>query len=351
MRRKTRKALIHFSLFLCALFLILYLNRPQSKGKAFSWTTICYKTTSPTLPAALGICHGLESSSKPALVVARVSSDGDTTWLDSLAKKYHLCIYTADANTHLQVPANRGHEAMAYLTFLIDNYHHIPISGAVFIHGSRYAWHNDHPSYDNLALLSQLNISSALEQHGYHNLKCDWSLSTCLKSYPPQGGLETSMQAVTSPWDAKAVSDAALPAALSTLFGSTAGIGRTETVRSQCCAQFVVSRSSIWAHSRDEYVALRQWLLDDGSAPKDDKVAGRILSYLWHVLFLAAEGGEGGVELETLNKRACPRAEVCYCRLYGRCELEGCERPGSCTGQYQLPKDLKLPGDWGDRQL
>jgi hypothetical protein len=74
------------------------------------------------------------------------------------------------------------------------------------------------------------------------------------------------------------------------------------------------------------------------------------LSYLWHVLFLEAEGGEG-VELETLNERACPRAEECYCRLYGRCGLEGCERPGSCTGQYRLPKDLKLPGDWGDRQL
>jgi hypothetical protein len=158
------------------------------------------------------------------------------------------------------------------------------------------------------------------------------------------------MQAVTSPWDAKAVSDAALPAALSTLFGSTAGIRRTETIRSQCCAQFVVSRSRLWAHSRDEYIALRQWLLDDSAAPKDDKVAGRILSYLWHVLFLEAEGGEG-VELEKLNQRACPRAEECYCRLYGRCGLQGCERPGSCAGQYVLPKDLKLPSDWGDRQL
>jgi hypothetical protein len=244
---------------------------------------------------------------------------------------------------------------MAYLTFIIDNYAHIPSPGAVFIHGSRYAWHNDSPDYDNALLLTQLNISAAVEEHGYHNLKCDWSLSTCLKTYAPQGSLETSIQALMAPWDARAVSDAALSGAFATLFGNEGvGIGRTETVRSQCCAQFVVSRERIWGHSRDEYVALRQWLLDSGSgaAPGDDRVAGRIVSYLWHVLFLGrGDGEEEGVDLEELNRLACPRAEECYCRLYGRCGLEGCERLGSCAGQYSLPPDLKLPDDWADRQL
>ena len=392
MRRRTRRSLVNIALFVCALLIIIYLNREQSNGKTFAWKTIRYKTTSTTLPKNRGICPGLADSSKPALVVARVAADGDPGWLDPLASLYHLCVYTADApiNTHstlLQVPENRGHEAMAYLTFLIDNYANIPIAGAVFVHGSRWAWHNDAIDYDNAALLAALNVSAALAPSGYHNLRCDWSAGTCSPSAaPPQGSLETSMRAVLEPWNARAVSDAALPRALVALFGGDGSaveldsgedkdassrdggkllLGRTDAVRAQCCAQFVVARHRVWQHSRDEYVALRQWLLDGSSgsdvgghsrdgnvAPRDDRVAGRILSYLWHILFMQPNTSDGrdsspdGVDLEELNRLACPRANECYCRLYGRCDLEGCSSPGHCRGQYVFPPDLRLPDDW-----
>lgn len=129
-----------------------------------------------------------------------------------------------------------------------------------------------------------------------------------------------------------------------------------------------VARDRVWQHSREEYVALRQWLLDGSSdsgknehlrsrnaAPSDDRVAGRILSYLWHILFMQQGGFDAqssssnahdGVDLERLNALACPRAEDCYCRLYGRCDLEGCEAPGHCHGQYVLPPGFRLPSDW-----
>lgn len=365
---------MNLSLFGGILFLIIYLNRPSSESnKTFAWTTIRYKTSSATLPEARGTCPGLEHSSKPALVVARVTAD-DTTWLNALSDVYHLCIYTADApadtkSTHLQVPANRGNEAMAYLTFLIDNYAHIPSPGAVFVHGSRWAWHNDSPDYDNAVLLAALNTTSALAPWGYHNLRCDWSASTCPPSTaPPQGSLEMSMNAALQPWSARAASDRALPGALAILFGGESDhgrvlLGRNDAVRSQCCAQFVVSRERVRRHSRDEYVALRQWLLDGSSrsggdgdsgtayqqnlqsgsaAPRDDRVAGRILSYVWHILFMQQEG----VDLAQLNRRACPSAEDCYCRLYGRCGLHGCSVPDRCYGQYTLPPNFKLPEDW-----
>jgi hypothetical protein len=302
----------------------------------------------------------LADSSKPALVVARVSTDGHSKWLDPLADIFHTCVYTADASvdtssTHLQVPANRGHEAMAYLTFLIDNYEDIPAAGVAFIHGSRWAWHNDAPDYDNAALLAKLNMSAALAPSGYHNLRCDWSLSTCPPSTPPQGSIETSIQAMLEPWDARAVSDAALPHALEILFGgeeyaSARGderslLRRTDAVRAQCCAQFVVSQDRVLKHSRDEYVALRQWLLDSNAAPLDDRVAGRILSYVWHILFIMQGDSDGDVDLETLNTLACPSASACYCRLYGRCGLKQCTA-GTCQGQYILPPNLKLPHNW-----
>ena len=142
-------------------------------------------------------------------------------------------------------------------------------------------------------------------------------------------------------------------------------LGRTDAVRAQCCAQFVVVRHRIWQHSRDEYVALRQWLLDGSSdtdvhdqshsenvAPRDDRITGRILSYLWHILFMqqadsgARDSSLDGVDLEELNSLVCPRADECYCRLYGRCDLKGCTSPGYCRGQYVLPPDFRLPDDW-----
>lgn len=375
MRRKTRKHVVNVVFFGVALFFVIYLNRHQSSNKTFAWTAIRYKTTSPTLPKARGICPGLADAWKPVLVVARVEADGDPKWVDALARLYHICVYTADAlvdtdSTNLQVPENRGHEAMAYLTFIIDNYADVPAAGAVFVHGSRWAWHNDDPNYDNAALLATLNISAALAPSGYHNLRCDWSTSMCPPSTPPQGSLEVSASAMLEPWNARAVSDAALPRAFATLFGGdvdgysssrdrTVLLGRTDTVRAQCCAQFVVARDSMWQHSRDEYIALRQWLLDGSrgsdksehsqmgdAAPSDDRIAGRILSYLWHILFLKQGKFTGGVDLEQLNRLACPSAEECYCRLYGRCGLEGCDSLGQCYGQYTLPPDLRLPDDW-----
>ncbi|GES58219.1 hypothetical protein CDV56_108639 [Aspergillus terreus] len=372
MRRKTTRSLVHLVVFGCIVFLLIYLNRPPSPNKSFPWTRVRYQSTSK-VPETRGICPGLEKSTKPALVVSRVAADGDASWLDALSQRYHLCIYTVDApadptSKYLQVPANRGHEAMAYLTFLIDNYEHIPAGGAVFVHGSRFAWHNDHPEYDNAALLAALNVEAALEPAGYHNMRCDWSTSMCLPAAPAQGSLENNFQAVLEPWSARIASDKALPRALATIFGGdeeheVAKMGRTDTLRAQCCAQFVVSRESVRRHAREEYVALRQWLLDGREAVgrdrmlRDDRVAGRILSYMWHVLFIRQRaddlehpltGGGRGVNLDRLNVQACPRADECYCRLYGRCGLSPCRGPGSCLGQYTLPNHLKLPDDWAE---
>ncbi|RAH69753.1 DUF3431 domain-containing protein [Aspergillus aculeatinus CBS 121060] len=378
MRRRTRKSVIQLAFFIGILSLILFLNKPPSPGRTFAWTKVTYRTTASQLPEPRGLCPGLEETDKPALVVSRVTSD-DSAWLDALREQYHLCIYTADAAapknpeaTHLQVPANRGHEAMGYLTFLIDNYHHLPAAGMVFVHGSRWAWHNDHREYDNAALLAALNLTSALQPWGYHNLRCDWSVGTCPTTQPAQGSLELRLQSVLEPWSARMASDVALPRALASLFGHPGRsahethaqtqvlLGRNDPVRAQCCAQFVVARANVWQHSQDEYVALRQWLLDGMHArapsrrgampaPADDRVAGRILSYVWHILFVKqsavrpdGELAPGLVDLDRLNRVACPTAQECYCRLYGRCGFERCS-VGSCKGEYVVPPEYKVP--------
>jgi len=365
MRRGTRKVILNLVLFSTAVVLLLYINGPSStrtpKNDAFAWTEIRYVPESSTKISERGKCPGIADTTKPVLVVARTSGE-EQQWLDDLKSKYHLCVYTADyqdpKSNELQTPANRGHESMAYLTFVIDNYDSIP-PAIVFVHGSRFAWHNDHPEYDNAKLLADLNINAALADYGYHNLKCDWATSTCSPNEAlPQGSYETRSRAILEAWDKRVISDAALPAAFAAIFGgqkqqhftSRVHIGRHDAVRAQCCAQFVVSRESIRQHSRQEYIALRQWLLD-GSDPKkrhppgvasaDDLVAGRIISYLWHILFIRHSRTDDKLSLAALNAAACPSASDCYCRLYGRCGLT-CHKPGRCVGQYRLPPDLKL---------
>lgn len=371
MRRTTRKAVLNFSIFGTALLLILFFNRESSSSRAFAWSTVQYRSSTRSLPPAHGVCPGLLDTQKPALVVSRVEADGDAKWLDTLADKYHICVYNVDGSAsadglqELRAPSNRGHEAMAYLTFIIDNYEAIPEAGIVFVHGSRWSWHNDAPDYDNKALLLDLNVPSALEQNGYHNLRCDWSAGTCGESAIPgqqpktlpQGSLELKMTARLEPWNKRAVSDAALPAVFARFFGgedpsAEVLLGRSDILRAQCCAQFVVARERVHQHSRDEYMAIRQWLLSEESIQFDDRIAGRILSYLWHVLFLpdwsqtdASDSATKTVDLGLLNSLACPNAEACYCRLYGRCKLQ-CKHPGHCLGQYSVPKDYKLPDDW-----
>jgi len=368
MRLSTKRLVLQSGLFASALLFILCLNLNGSDGEAtFAWTTVRYQTTASSLPNARGRCPGLGRDGKPALVVSRVAADGDAAWLDRLVDRYHLCVYTVDAprddgTTYLQVPANRGHESMAYLTFIIDNYDLLPAAGVVFVHGSRFAWHNDHGAYDNSQLLAKLNISAALAPHGYHNMRCDWSASSCSSSYgPPQNSLETAWNAKLQPWDYRAKSDVALVKALGVIFAAHGGdegnervlLGRSDALRAQCCAQFVVARERILQHSRNEYIALRQWLLDGSkdsthrnnhAAPADDKVAGRILSYIWHILFLPHSNPKGR-NLTELNQLGCPSAPDCYCRLYGLCDLERCTME-SCHRQYTLPTDFSLPDDW-----
>ena len=377
MARGSQKALAQLAIFGTVLCLVLLFNHPHSSSKTFAWTTIRYKSSSLEQHVSRGVCPGLKDITKPVLVVSGVDADGSPDWLDDLSDRYHLCLYDVDARAEtesnlLRVPANRGHEAMAYLTFIIDNYDDIPADGAVFVHGSRFAWHNDHSDYDNRALLSALNVSSALASVGYHNMRCDWSASTCVPPMKPQGSFETSMHATTEPWDARAVSDSLMPRALAVLFGGDGStlldhqqvfLGRADTLRSQCCAQFVVSRDNVWRHARHEYVALRQWLLGGSqrgnaqkqfetinAAPLDDRVAGRMLSYMWHILFLsgsATTDGGDGIDLQQLNRLACPSAEECYCRLYGRCDLT-CTSPDRCQGLYHVPPQYRLPDDWAN---
>ncbi|KAI5279279.1 hypothetical protein KEM54_004235, partial [Ascosphaera aggregata] len=75
------------------------------------------------------------------LVVAKTKKES-TDWIARALPDLHTAIYVADDDkSPLHPPANKGHEAMVYLTYLIDNYYNLSDIN-IFMHSHRYAWHN-----------------------------------------------------------------------------------------------------------------------------------------------------------------------------------------------------------------
>jgi hypothetical protein len=99
------------------------------------------------------------------------------------------------------------------------------------------------------------------------------------------------------------------------------------TVGAACCSQFAVTASTIRLHAKDEYVKIRNWLLE---TEMEDYMSGRVLEYMWHIMF-----GKEAVH--------CPSAEDCYCKIYGKCELR-CKE-GDC-GVYQYPFGIPRLKTW-----
>ncbi|KAK4169825.1 hypothetical protein QBC43DRAFT_306728 [Cladorrhinum sp. PSN259] len=261
------------------------------------------------------------------VVVASLKKE-NTTWIqEQLPRDWVPSIYVVDDETaKLTVPVNKGREAMVYLTYIIDNYFSLP-EVSLFIHASRFAWHNDNPDYDSLTSLLSLQIPY-IKSEGYVNLRCVWVLgcptefrpiedvnpmwTDFRKSHPPNGHTVTTKEVY------KQAFEELLP-----------GEEVPTNVGVSCCAQFALSKDRLRTRKREEYVRWRTWLLE---TPLVDEVSGRVFEYMWHVIF-----GKEGV--------FCPSAEECYCKLYGWCNLNECSEKG-CGKQYTLPKVATLPQGW-----
>jgi hypothetical protein len=81
-------------------------------------------------------------------------------------------------------------------------------------------------------------------------------------------------------------------------------LAKPKEVGAACCAQFAVSREQVLQRPRDDYIKFRQWVID---TEKDDASSGRVMEFLWHVIF--------GQEVFC----SCPDEELCYCQVYGKC--------------------------------
>jgi len=160
---------------------------------------------------------------------------------------------------------------MAYLTYLIDFYSTLP-SLIAFVHSHRDgwpgAWHTDNGQYSN-PLSLQTFKHEYVHERGYANLRCNWI---------PGCGRD-DLQPYRNPPKEDRTEERAMVEIWALLFD---GAMAPERIGVACCSQFAVSREQVRKRSKEEYVKYRKWLLE---TPMDDETSGRVLEYLWHVMF------------------------------------------------------------------
>lgn len=90
------------------------------------------------------------------IIMAKLEKD-ETSWVTEHLPDWQAAVYVVNPTTNdtsaLTTPMNKGHEGMAYLSYIIDNYENLP-STLAFLHSHRNGffagWHTDTPLYDNV---------------------------------------------------------------------------------------------------------------------------------------------------------------------------------------------------------
>lgn len=146
-----------------------------------------------------------------------------------------------------------------------------------------------------VAIINDLRLP-ALDDAGYAPLRCDWYPSCPREIRPidhdaivwgPGVHREDTEYEIGRVWTMLFGNDTALP----------------ETIASQCCAQFAVTRKAIRQREKKEYDRMRDWLVETDLI---NDVSGRVFEKLWAYTF-------------TKEAVRCPPPQQCACEFLGRC--------------------------------
>lgn len=225
------------------------------------------------------------------IVIGRLSSE-NTTWLEKyMLKDKELIPYlylVDDLSAPLHTPMNKGHEAMVYLTYIIDHYDNLP-DISIFMHAHQRAWHTPELlNHDATELLERLS-SERVTREGYMNLRCHWDPGCPERLYPD-----------ASYRDKYKREELAIGAAWVDMFPNDPV---PHAIGAPCCAQFAVARHRIEQIPKADFERYRNWLIH---TKETDWISGRVFEYLWQKIFAN-------------QAKLCPDARACYCDGYGIC--------------------------------
>lgn len=255
----------------------------------------------------------LNSTHPRTTLVLSTMSYTDNSWVerelgDMLGQQSNL--YTAfyvanDDSAPLHTPANKGHEAMGYLSYIIDFYDSLP-DISIFMHGHPQAWHNNYLLDMSSSQIIRRLSREKIMRDGYMNLRCHWSPG-CPDHLHPQA----------TEYDDGKREELRIKEAWQQLFPAEP---IPEVLSQPCCSQFAVTRERVHNLTKEKYIEIRDWLLD---SPHEDYITGRIFEYLWQYMFNG-------------TPTYCPDPRICYCDAYGVCF----EDPGEYQHFFDRVYDL-----------
>lgn len=152
-------------------------------------------------------------------------------------------------------------------SFIIDHYDDLP-DYTLFLHPTRYQWHNDDPDYDGLMVLRNFQLPYLADQ-GYVNLRCAWQLGCPNEIKPWENDPREKQQ--------QGHAGNSYYHAFQEIFGPEREVPKEVGV--SCCAQFALTRDKVREIKKEEYVRLRDWL---AKTPLTDAISGRVMEYSWH---------------------------------------------------------------------
>jgi hypothetical protein len=222
------------------------------------------------------------------LVIPRLKSE-NVSWIKEELPGLDTAIYVMDdPDAPLHPPKNKGNEAMAYLTYIIDHYEKLP-DIIIFMHAHRFAWHNNDILGNDAAEMVRRLSSEHVMRQGYMNLRCHWKPG-CPDWLHPQSH-EDDIVKQEQPM-------------LEQAWHGIFPLDPVPSVLAQpCCAQFALSRERILRVPKSSFVYYRDWLL---RTTLSTYISGRIWEYTWQYVFT----GEAVV---------CPAMHICYCDGFGLC--------------------------------
>ncbi|KAL5115945.1 hypothetical protein ACEQ8H_006167 [Pleosporales sp. CAS-2024a] len=224
-----------------------------------------------------------------SLLVVAKTKDEKIDWMHSLLPDQPKAVYVADdPKAPLHPPANKGHEVMVYLTWIIDNYDNLP-DVTMFMHAHQFTWHNDELLGNDAARMVQRLSRQRVWREGYVNMRCSWRPGCPDWMHPGE----------TEKNDFKP-EEILLAKSWTELFP----LDEVPSVLAQpCCAQFALSRERIHAKPLAQYVWYRDWLFN---TQLPDSLSGRIWEYIWQFVF-------------TASNIFCPKEHICFCDQFGLC--------------------------------
>ncbi|PGH16352.1 hypothetical protein AJ80_05201 [Polytolypa hystricis UAMH7299] len=236
-----------------------------------------------------GVAKPAGSNYTRVLVIARQQSE-DVNWINEELPDLETAVYVVDdPNAEFHPPRNKGHEAMVYLSYVIDHYDELP-DIMIFMHAHRQAWHNEEIlDWDAVKLIQRLS-SERVTREGYMNLRCKWGPGCPDWIRPREIEEDTAKReqlVIAEAWTQLFPHDEKVP----------------EVLAQPCCAQLALSRDRVRAIPLSRFMFYRDWLLN---TPLSDSISGRVWEYLWQVVF-------------TGQQVFCPLQHVCYCDGYGLC--------------------------------